>query len=1471
MSRGVLIAAMLAGCTACSLYAQAAAAPPPPSQQADQPLLPQDQAAVIRTLLARSRMLEDVNFRVPLRVWEDFLRDSLAPGGGSAAPVPAIVEEGQYRLQVDPQGVGTLQVRLQVRFFDLVRCPRLGLLAGKLNWQSVSIDKKPASLPTVKDWLVLAPREPGVYVLTARADIKLPGKDSFSLALPAAPAVRTLLEFESDSAWEVSAAGAAGLIVGSTEKGTHGQLALGRPGVIDVAYGPVRPAVVHAPHYQLRGDVAWNLQGGGGAQVSANLEVNVIGQSELLELTLPPKAARVNIAGPQVRQVQLGAERAQVFLRGQVSGRVPLTVDFELPTEGQSLRLPSMAVSGGAWAGGCLVVASPDSGSEILAGAVAGLTELALPDVPSSAMGLLTGPPALAWQIAGRQWEGQVELLNLGELALRDSIADLAHYELLFQPDGATMCKATYELRNRTRQFMRVDLPPGSQVLLAKVNEKSLPPSPLDGAPDAYLLPLVRSRASVKGMTSFPVELVFVYRTDKLRPSGAARVTLPRVDLPIAYAWCEAYMPWELELERWSGPMANVQRYSSETALAQLAYGSGELAEGYNEKSRPRVALAGPAAPVASPNKKGSSLLGAIFEPMFAQRSMAIPMAAHAPVRPDAPSPTAGEAAKPASQPSGGPEDLDPAARAQFARNYARAGQEAYDNNDYNGARASLERVKQLAPNTPEADNAERLLANIRLAQGQGILEGKSQKIAGKLVQKEMQSANTALRQQQQKLLGEGLEAARQGKDKLAQTQLRVANDLSRKLVQQGEDTKEQQALLRQSQDELKRLGEKQVAENERLREDLSQAEKAGDYQQAMVKARQLQETADSPQEQRELAKKMNDYVVVTNTTWNARISLPKEEPSTAGTALPIVSENIERAQPRMGSYEYSRAASRPTDDGWITGPINGTKIVSDSGSSAFLPQWTGQPSTSPYIPQSHTIALPPQESSMLVSTDQMRHELIALRDQGKYADAVEIAARLKEFDPTDTWATEQYAVLSQFLLLMEDKRASGENRLPAEIRESYKMLASQGEGPEMTLKRQSGGLGKGGGNGAITKVYDIRDLTIRRPNFVGSPIDSQRFGNNAAGNETSGGVFRNSGSEDQPNQAVSREELVQEIKGTVESVLGREQGSIREMQGILVISGDEAQQQAAARLLEDLRQARGPAVARGERLAEQEATRRPNYIGPTIELQGTLRQPNQIGPNVNVAGGSLDGIQADFFVQPNAAGPTVQVDPELNRFIERNYDWANGRGGGPQAGSGPIMGVPIVNKLPLTSTLMQNLGQKVVVNSTNVNADANAAARLGVKFEAGQNNLRLGLADEGQVRTLLEQEARRRADAQSVPANDRLQETIVGTDALLANGMTLNESFAEDRGNWVDIRGNSIRLAHEKYVLIDNGGYLTVVRAGPMQHWTQAPADVRFPEVPQDIPLPHVGRLAKFEKTLVKPREELVIEFTYVWKGPEQ
>jgi len=358
------------------------------------------------------------------------------------------------------------------------------------------------------------------------------------------------------------------------------------------------------------------------------------------------------------------------------------------------------------------------------------------------------------------------------------------------------------------------------------------------------------------------------------------------------------------------------------------------------------------------------------------------------------------------------------------------------------------------------------------------------------------------------------------------------------------------------------------------------------------------------------------------------------------------------------------------------------------------------------------------------------------------------------------------------------------------------------------------------------TRVYDIRGLLATGDAFTGAQTRPTTV----------------------PAPRERAEAIIGLIKGNVDPESWQaDPAAIREATGRLIVTQTAPNQEAIADLLTRLEAARGPQVVQqAAQIVEQRA-------------KGVVTLP-----------GKYDG---GFAYAPAGAKDGEKIDPALREFIGRNYEWAlKSYGSMTHAGVASLLVAPgSATEAELVRKLRYNLGQKIQVTSMNLNAGSGEARGLGVNFTTGNNDVTYAVIDEAQLRTLMQLDAANRralAAGDVVPPNERGQETIIGTDALLANKMVANAAYAGEDVNKLDIKSNPINLEHEKYILIDNGVFLTAVRAGAMRHWTEAPELVAFAEVPETVEVPRVGQLVKFEKSLVDPSDNLVIRLDYRWKG---
>lgn len=1174
---------------------------------------------VVSELLKRSDLLTDVQFSVPVEVLKRFEYEKTTPLVPPSSPQAVIVEHGQYHLSLPAEGKPLLTAKVRVRVLSTDSTISLPVLSSSYVWNNVTVNGKSSSLAVVDGFYLFLPQSQGVYEISGETSLPAIKRYGTSLALATTPSVMTTVQVDSKHAWRVAIEGEPREVLGA-DSGTYGRFSLSPRNKLAVVVGPVPVQYERPARYNLNGDVVWNLDAGR-QQVQAKLKVDILGgQTDRLAVTLPAGARRVSVAGPDVRETRLAGRRVNVYLKGKISGRTLLNVHFELPDGKNETSFSGVGLSDGKWQGGTLLVTNSAGTREVILTSSSGLKELAPADIPDSAAAIAVGDISLAFGIAGRRWDLNVEVLDLGEFALRETIADLAHYQIAFRPDGTMLCKARYEIRNRCQQFARVDLPAGARVLRARVNDEASSMTSVKGTEDAYLIPLVRSHVSVRGLVSFPMEVVFLWKGPSLSSRKIAEIPLLRLDMPIAYAWCEAYVPSGMDVKHWGGLFKPVEQYSSQTAVATMSYGQGQLAQRYREQDR---------------------------------------------VKPkDGRAPLVGKNGRDGRRPKGG---MSSGTKYLLARNYFRSGRAYYEQNDYANARKSLEKVVENAPDSTEAAASRKLLSNIDLAQGKLDLKSKAERVAGTQIRREIAARNLELEARQNKMIEEGLEAARQGSLQEARVKLQTAEALSKQLLIQGAKKSKVSSSMRKARAQLK------VLQDDEVRFDPTRKE-------AM---------------------------------WGMK-SAAADTPVAPTLGIPAKPKEMEQ--------------SRPAD----------------------MPRMKPPVSSADKVPSAPCV-VPGSKSDLRVTEIPWSSEITYPRDWGELA-----------------------------------KRRT-------------------------VTKGMSVGSTMSAGKPEIRK-YDIRDMKV------------------VSETGKAGVQFKRS------SEVVDR---LSDAMGI--NLTGME--SYEESGGILTLKLSPAQHEVVQRLFGVMREARGPQLQMGSTIVQQQAKR----MEANKPLMGKGGSP------------SYSYIHS----QP------AKDDPQLRHFIDRNYYW--------QKPSREVVATSFGSSYvleqrdyadDLVKRLNSNLGQKVVVSSIDINCSPAQAQALGISFHRTRRGLLQAVIDQAQLRTLMEAGLQGDLIAPLAQANRSVQETIVGTEALLSNGMKMYVAFAGDESNVLVVKGKSVNLHHEKYLLLANRGSLTAVRTGRMQHWTEKAAVVAFPHVVPEIEVPRTGRFHKFEKSLVKATDPLVLRAQYEWQG---
>ncbi|HUU10876.1 MAG TPA: hypothetical protein VM431_10105 [Phycisphaerae bacterium] len=1309
---------------------------------------------LVEEILRRVPEWPGTEVEIPIPVYEQYLRELMQGPVPPQPPEVVWVERAAYRLvpaEKDAQVEATI---------DLASLPGQGnrsawVLPADLAWRDVTLNGQPAVLRRADDgWFYADVPGPGPYRLVAKAQVepKVDG-DVRRIEFGTAPAGWTTCSVDAPEAWDVRFSRSPVGIVGAAG-GTQGTVGLAVGGRLEVTWQRPQAEVHRAAQMAMESHVGWTLADAV-HQVRAVIDVRLWGgEAEELTVSLPPGAERVTIAGSDVRDVQVQGDSARVFLRGAIRQRTRLTVSFEMrrPATGR-MTLPAFGVVGAKHRGGTLAIGG-GAGGVLLEMASPGLTATALYDLPDGTRALLTAAPVYGYAITGA-WEARVDLVSMSEFPVRETLVDSALYTVLYRPDGLVMTKVIYEVRNRAQQYMQVTLPPGAQLVVARVSEEQ---RNLARGPDGSVyVPLEKSVLTTAGLVSFPVELVYVLRGQALARQGTFRLALPRTDLPVAYARCALMLPDGMQARQWQGVLRQADTWSSETAELEFQYGTGHVAPG---------ARSGPELPEPlAPSRRGKpeppglvEVINGLFAPADGAKPSAVRLGDRDEGRPsDVP-------------PAAKPEPLEAAWAAGGilqGKNLYRAGVDYYERQNYEKAGDLFRQVVAVAPKSSEADNARKYLGNIDIAAGKGDADAKGDRglrAATKAVQKAQQGANVDERETQALLLIRAGEARQRGDQEQAEAAYKVAVDLGARLAARGEEAQEQKARVR---------GAEEFLAQRRL-------------------------------EREERGQQVVELQTEVATLRESIVQQAGEDVAAAFDTLGTV-ETDGAVRARSGRFfGETRRGAQPTPQVEVNKALAEQHVqlgfaVAPTGGSAARYGFTGSPQ---------------------VTVEQLRQQVERLKS---------VRSELAQPAPVARHGTQSVTA--------EATVARGRDGLQPDFdrRVSERAQTLAAEANRVTELARQGRLVEAGR--LLEGLEEKTDATARAAHALATGMGNRR------------GSYR-----DEPGPAPTTPESTVALEHSK-----RAQRLTTTAQRWGTDAGGEL-----ADVRKNLSEAKALIEKRSKELSEVRFD-----VG---DLTG-----GQVNLNVT------DGQKLAEFVasnyswamadRPRAAGPAAAGGFGLNG------DVATGEQGQVSvsfvdAGTLAVRNDPaaVQQVQAVLERLRLNLGQRVAVASRNFFVDAQAARAAGLRWETGANGVRYAVINEGQLRGLMDVEQRHPgAAAGSGLVRDTYQETVVGTDARLANSGVANVSRAADDANTFSYNGNTVQVTHDDYLVVDNGGYLTAVKSGRMQHWTVEAAPVRFPGVPAAVVVPAVGHTVKFEKTLLDASDTLELIADYTWEGDER
>lgn len=278
-----------------------------------------------------------------------------------------------------------------------------------------------------------------------------------------------------------------------------------------------------------------------------------------LELLLPADLEVLGVSGPSIRAHTVspedGRQRVAIAFTRDMDGQFRIELNYErIMLDGtEETSVPRVDVVGADVVQGRIAIEAL-AALEVQPAKVEHLSALEIGELPRQLVLNTTNPILLAYRYARTEtpFALNLRITRHEEIDVQVAAIDSAHYQTLYTADGLAVTRVTFEVRNARRQFLRLALPPGSEVWSVFVDGEAEKPAFASDSPDDSTDVLIRM---INSTTAFPVELVYATRGEVMDAFGTLQGRLPRPDMIVTRSNWDVYVPAD---PRYAEPKTNM-------------------------------------------------------------------------------------------------------------------------------------------------------------------------------------------------------------------------------------------------------------------------------------------------------------------------------------------------------------------------------------------------------------------------------------------------------------------------------------------------------------------------------------------------------------------------------------------------------------------------------------------------------------------------------------------------------------------------------------------------------------------------------------------------------------------------------------------------------------------------------------------------------------------------------------------------
>jgi len=277
---------------------------------------------------------------------------------------------------------------------------------------------------------------------------------------------------------------------------------------------------------------------------AAAVEIDVkSGAIMALDLLLPENLNILGVTGPSLRSHDIieddAGQRIALEFTQEMTGQFRIEVNYEriLSDADADPVVPTLHVVGAEVEHGRIAIEALTA-VEIQALIAEQLSALEVSELPQQMILKTTNPILLAFKYvqATPPARLQLQITRHDEIDVQVAAVEHAAYTTLFTRDGLAVTTASLAVRNSRRQFLRLQLPAGSDIWSVFVDGKPAKPARANDD-NAVLIRMINSA------NAFPVEIVYATPVSGLSFFGAVDLNLPRPDMVVTYTRWDLFLP----------------------------------------------------------------------------------------------------------------------------------------------------------------------------------------------------------------------------------------------------------------------------------------------------------------------------------------------------------------------------------------------------------------------------------------------------------------------------------------------------------------------------------------------------------------------------------------------------------------------------------------------------------------------------------------------------------------------------------------------------------------------------------------------------------------------------------------------------------------------------------------------------------------------------------------------------------------